>query len=60
MVTDFFNWTGDMFQKFFKIMPMIGNRYNMLMVVTAFVALLIWLWVQSKYNKKAEDEGTLK
>ena len=59
-MTDFFNTTGHLFQKFFKIMPAIGNSYNVLMIIGGFVALFIWLYMQGQYNKKAESEGTIK
>lgn len=58
-MTDFFNGFGHLCQKFFKIMPHIGNKYNFFMIVVGFIAMIIWLWVQGQYSKKAQEEGTM-
>jgi hypothetical protein len=58
-MTDFLIGFGHLCQKIFKIMPMIGNKFNFLMLVVGFIAMLIWLWVQSKYNKEAKENGTI-
>ena len=35
----------------------IWDMVNMLVVLGGFVGMLIWLRMQGKYNKKAEEEG---
>lgn len=59
-MTDFFNLTGELFQKSFKILPLIGNSYNYFMIAGGFVGLFIWLRMQVKYNAEAKKNGTLK
>ena len=58
-MTDFFNSFGYWCTRFFHIMPKIGNKYNYFMIVVGFIALLIWLYVQSKYTKTARENGTI-
>ena len=59
-MTNFFTTIGDLFQKSFKIMPKIGNKYNVAMIIVGFIALFVWLWLQTKYNKKADKEGAIR
>jgi len=58
-MTEFLYGFGHWCQKAFKIMPMIGNKYNFFMIVVGFIALFIWLSVQSKYTKEAREKGTI-
>ncbi|MCC6691450.1 MAG: hypothetical protein IT235_07950 [Bacteroidia bacterium] len=58
-MTDFFNGFGHLCQKFFKIMPSIGNKYNFFMIAVGFTAMIIWLWVQGRYTKEARENGTM-
>ena len=36
-----------------------GNIPNVLFIILGFVGLFMWLNIQKKYNKKAEEEGGL-
>lgn len=35
----------------------ISNPFNNFCIILGFVGLLIWLRMQAKYNRKAEQEG---
>ncbi len=59
MWTDLVNGFGDLCTKFFKIMPMIGNSYNFLMITFGFIMFGIWMKMQADYNKKAKQDNTL-
>ncbi len=50
---DLFEWT-------FQILPALRNAPNILALVLILIAIFYWLNLQRKYNKKAEEEGTLK
>lgn len=58
-MTDFFIGFGHLCQKFFKIMPHVGNKYNYFMIVVGFIALFVWLKVQNDYTKAAREKGTI-
>ena len=58
-MTDIFIGFGHLCTRFFHIMPKIGNSYNYFMIVVGFIALAIWLFVQSKYTKSARDNGSI-
>jgi len=59
-MTDFFYWLGDVFGSFFSLFEKLENYPNYVFVVVGFVGLFIWLNMQKNYNKKAEQEGSLK
>lgn len=59
-MTDFFYWLGDVFIAFFDLFEKLENYPNYLFVVVGFIGLFIWLNMQKNYNKKAEQEGSLK
>ena len=58
-MTDFFTGFGHLCTRFFKIMPMIGNKYNVFMICVIATAMIIWLMVQRNYNKQAKENGTI-
>ena len=58
-MTDFFIGFGHWCTRFFHIMPKIGNKYNFFMIIVGFIALFIWLKVQSNYTKKARQNDTI-
>lgn len=60
MWNDFIYGAGDFFTQTFKILPVLGNNFNTLLIAVGFVLLFYWLNQMAKYNKKAKEEGTLK
>ena len=40
-MTDFFNAIGDIFEKSFEILPILGNYGNLFLVVLASIAFII-------------------
>ncbi len=58
-MTDYIIRFGHLCTRFFHIMPKIGNKYNFFMIIVGFIALFIWLGVQSKYTKEAHKNGTI-
>ena len=56
--TDLVYATGDVLEKSFEILPMIGNSFNYFCVVLGFVGLFYWLNFQSKKTKEARQNGT--
>ena len=59
-MTDFFYAIGHLFQSAFKIIDKFHNFPNKVFFVAVFVALILWLRRQSKYNEEAEQNGTYK
>lgn len=51
---------GDFFTQTFKILPVLGNNFNVVLIIVGFILLFYWLNEMNKYNKKAEREGSLK
>lgn len=60
MWNDIIYGLADFFWETFKILPVLGNNFNTLLIIVGFVMLFFWLSQMAKYNKKAEQEGTLK
>ena len=58
-MTDFFYGFGHLCTKLFKVLPLIGNKYNFFMIVLGFIGLGIWLYVQNNYTKEARKNGTI-
>lgn len=58
--TDFFNGTAHAFQWGFKYMKCLGNIPNVIFWLIIVVLMMVWLSMQGKYNKEAEEKGTLK
>jgi len=50
--------TGDVMEKSFEILPMLGNNFNYLIIALGFVGLVYWLTYQVKRNKQAKRDGT--
>lgn len=59
-MTEFIYWLGDMFNAFFRLFEKLENLPNYLIIITGFVGLFFWLNTQVKFNKKAQEQGTLK
>lgn len=59
-MTDFIYWLGDVFFAIFELMEKLGNIPNYLFITLGFVGLFVWLNMQRQYNKKAQEQGTLK
>ena len=43
---------GDLFQDFFQIMPMIGNKLNYLFILIIFGAIVYWMMELKKHGNK--------
>lgn len=51
---------GDFFEATFKILPKLGNMPNNLFIILGFILVIFWVSQMAKYNKEAEEKGTLK
>lgn len=59
MWTDFIYATGDVLTQSFKILPILGNNFNAILIVVGFIMLFWWIGQMVKYNKQAKENGTL-
>lgn len=59
-MTDFIYWLGDAFIAFFQLFEKLGNIPNYIFIALGFVGLFFWLNTQKKFNKKAQQQGSLK
>jgi len=57
--TEFVYAVGDFFQATFKILPILGNKVNVLFIIISLLGIVYWLRKQVKYNKEAEESKTL-
>lgn len=60
MFTDFIYALGDIFTETFKVLPILGNNLNAILIIVGFVMLFYWLNEMAKHNRKAAKNGTLK
>lgn len=60
MWNDFVYALGDFFQWTFKILPAMGDLPNNIFILIGFGLFFYWIKEQSRYNKEAEKNGTLK
>jgi hypothetical protein len=51
---------GDIFQKTFEILPVLGNIPNVFFIIIGFILLFYWIKSMADYNREAEEKGTLK
>lgn len=58
--TEFMYGTGRVFQKIFGWMETLGNLPNVLIIIAITLSVIIWVWMMAKYNREAEERGTLK
>lgn len=59
--SDFWYSVGDVFTESFAILRAGGNAVNWIFIVTIFVALVVWMFMQAKYNsKEISESGELK
>jgi hypothetical protein len=58
--TEFMYATGRVFLKIFEWMRGIGGIPNVLIIICIFLAVCIWVWMMARYNREAEQNGTLK
>jgi len=47
---------ADMFESLFTIMPKLGNIPNTLLVISGFIAFLIWTSLMVKFRREGENE----
>ena len=59
-MTDVFNATGKFFQWTFHFMKGLGNGPNLIFWLIIAGLIITWLRMQTKFNKEAEEKGTLK
>lgn len=61
-----FTWTGlmlgiqDVFEWYFGLMELPNRNLNIVFIIIGFLGVSYWLYRQSQYNAKAEQEGTIK
>ncbi|MDQ3192834.1 MAG: uracil phosphoribosyltransferase [Bacteroidota bacterium] len=51
---------GELFQESFKVLEALGNIPNYIFIVIGFILLFYWIKEMAKYNREAEEKGTLK
>ena len=49
---------GDVLTSSFKVLPLIGNNFNYLVIIVGFIGLAYWLNYQIKKTKQAKQDGT--
>jgi len=49
---------GDVLTSSFKVLPLIGNNFNYIVIIIGFVGLAYWLSYQMKKTKQAKQDGT--
>ncbi|MEO6902094.1 MAG: hypothetical protein ABI315_02990 [Bacteroidia bacterium] len=59
-MTDVFNGIGRLFESSFGPIKALGNIPNIFFWVIIVSLIIVWLRKQTKYNKEAEENGTLK
>jgi len=59
-MTKVFNCIGDFFQNLFPYVRKLGDVPNVFFIVVCSVAIVLWVRRLAKYNKEAEQNGTLK
>jgi hypothetical protein len=59
-MTDVFNGTGKAFQWGFQFMKGIGQAPNVFFWIVIVSLIIVWLRMQGRYNKEAQEKGTLK
>ena len=59
--TEFFEGLGNFFTESFAILRLGGNAVNWVFIVAITVALVVWLFMQGKYNSaEMKESGKLK
>ncbi len=59
--SDFWYSIGDLFTEAFKILPVIGDAVNWTIITIIASGLLIWMFMQAKYNAvEMKESGELK
>lgn len=58
--TDVFNGLGSFFQWTFTYMKALGNGPNLIFWLIIVSLMLVWMRMQSNFNKEAKQNGTLK
>ncbi len=59
-ITDVFNATGRGFQWGFQFMKGIGQAPNIFFWIVIISLIFVWLRMQGRFNKEAQEKGTLK
>ncbi len=59
-MTDVWYAIGDMSYWVFKVMRAMNMNVNFAFMGTGALFFLYWMWLQAKYNKEAEQNGTFK
>lgn len=59
--SDFWYGVGDLFTESFAILRMGGNAVNWLFITIITMALVVWMFMQQKYNSaEVKESGKLK
>jgi len=62
-MTDFIYGLGELFYTIFGVLRFLGEMFinpNVIFILLGFVGLFIWLKMQIKFNKEAQERNTLK
>lgn len=57
---DFWWGVADCFQWSFRVMEGPNRNMNILLIAIGAVGVIYWLWRQNKYNREAEEAGSIK
>lgn len=58
-MTDVFNGIGHFFQWSFTFIRVLGNGPNIFFWLIIVSLIIVWLRMQTKYNKEAKENNTL-
>ena len=56
----FWKWVQGLFESYFGLMDLPNRNVNILFIIIGFVGAIYWIIRQIDYNKKAEQQGTIK
>ncbi|MCH7534459.1 MAG: hypothetical protein IH948_01690 [Bacteroidetes bacterium] len=59
LFTELMNATGEIFEASFTSLVKLGNVPNVLIIVTTFCLLIVWVNIMLKYKKEARENGTI-
>lgn len=51
---------GDLMTWTFKILPVLGDNFNWMLIGIGFILLIVWLRQMAAYNREADQNGTLR
>jgi hypothetical protein len=59
-MTELIYGLGELLQQSFAILPALGNIPNVIFIIIGFLLFFFWIKEMARYNREAEERGTLK